>query len=340
VGALLLASGCGGVAGGGRSAAVVASDAYDAASGEVVLALAPVDLPANTGHGGVDQPKAQATVVPVAGWVHGYSVELVDAAGRPVPRDVVHHVNILRPGHRELFSPIMQRVGAAGAETDDVRIPRLFGYPVAAGDSLIVLAEFHNPTPESYEGVRLRVRMPHTVEGGWPSPRQVYPFYLDVTPPAAPHGFDLPPGRSEHSWEGRPAVSGRILGMGGHLHTYAVELVLEDLTAGEVVWRSEPILDDAGELTGMPQSRLWWRLGLPVRHDHTYRLTAVYDNPTGAAIPEGGMGAAGGIIVPSRGFEWPRVDPTDTVYREDYLLRVVNRGGRKAGAAGHGAHGH
>jgi hypothetical protein len=338
MGLSVLLWGCGGA--GMRDAAVVASEAYDGSRGELVLGLDPVDLPANTGHGGVDQPKARATVVPVGGWVHGYSVELTDASGRPVPRAVVHHVNILRTGHRELFSPIMQRVGAVGSETGDVRLPRLLGYPVAEGDSLLVLAEFHNPTGTTYEGVRLRVRMPHTVAGDWPAPRRVYPFYMDVTPPAAPHGFDLPPGRSEQSWEGRPAVSGRILGMGGHLHTYAVELRLEDVTAGEVVWRTKPILNDVGEVVGMPQSRLWWRLGLPVRADHTYRLTAVYDNPTGSPIAEGGMGALGGILVPSGDAVWPHVDADNEVYQEDFTLRVMNRGGRQAGAAEHGHHAH
>lgn len=317
---------------------MVASEAYDAARGEVLLDLDLVDLPANAPHGAVDQPKARTTVVPVSGWLHGYSVELVDAQGKPVPREVVHHVNILRPGHRELFSPIMQRVGAAGSETDDVRIPRLLGYPVEAGDSLLLLAEFHNPTNESYSGVRLRVRMPLTREGDWPAPRRVYPFYVDVTPPAAPHGFDLPPGHSETSWEGRPAVSGRILGMGGHLHTYGVELRLEDVTTGEVIWRSEPILDDAGRVVGMPQSRLWWRMGLPIRADHTYRLVAVYDNPTGRTIPEGGMGALGGIMIPSGDDLWPAVDPADEVFIEDYMYRVVNRGGRKEHVADHAHH--
>jgi hypothetical protein len=336
--AVVLWAGCAATSDAGREAVVVASDAYDAETGEVLLALDAVELPAHTGHHSVDQPRARATAVPVSGWLHGYSVELVDAHGRPVPREVLHHVNILRADRRELFSTIMQRVGAAGAETDDVRLPRILGYPVEKGDSLIVIAEFHNPTPVSFEGVQLRVRMPHTQPGDWPTPVRVYPFYIDVTPPAAPHGFDLPPGRSEASWEGRPAVSGRILGMGGHLHTHAVELRLEDVTEGEVIWRTEPMLDAAGELVGMPQSRLWWRLGLPVRADHVYRLTAVYDNPTGAALPEGGMGALGGIIVPSGEAIWPSVDRSDEVYAEDYMRRVANRGGRSQAAGAHGGH--
>jgi hypothetical protein len=336
--ALMVSAACAATGEEGRSLTVTASEAYDTDRGEVVLGLDPVDLPAHTGHHAVDQPVARATVVPVGGWLHGYAVELVDADGRPVPRTVLHHVNILRADRRELFSPIMQRVGASGSETADVRLPRILGYPIEQGDSLIVIAEFHNPTPVSYDGVHLRVRMPHTQPGDWPTPVRVYPFYMDVTPPAAPHGFDLPAGRSEASWEARPAVSGRILGMGGHLHTYAVELRLEDVTAGTVVWRSQPILDEAGELAGMPQSRLWWRLGLPVHDDHVYRLTAVYDNPTGARIPEGGMGALGGIIVPADDATWPAVDRSDGVYVEDYMRRVATRGGRSTEAGAHGGH--
>jgi hypothetical protein len=340
--ALLVCGAVGACAGGtsGRGAAAVASEAYDAERGEVVLGLAPVDLPANTGHHAVDQPGARTTAVPLSGWLQGYTVELVDATGNPVPREVLHHVNILRPDRRELFSSIMQRVGAAGSETADVKIPRLLGYPVEAGDSLIVIAEFHNPTPVAYQGVQLRVRMPHVPPGDWPKPFRIYPFYVDVTPPAAPHGFDLPLGRSEVSWEGTPAVSGRILGMGGHLHTYAVELRLEDVTEGKVIWRSEPIRDENGDVIGMPQSKLWWRLGLPVDRSHTYRLVAVYDNTSGRAIPDGGMGALGGIFVPSGDADWPRVDRADETYLEDYTRRVANRGGTRDGAGAAHGNGH
>ena len=34
-------------------------------------------------------------------------------------------------------------------------------------------------------------------------------------------------------------------------------------------------------------------------------------------------------MIPSGDEVWPAVDPADDVFREDYMLRVVNRGGRK-----------
>jgi hypothetical protein len=132
------------------------------------------------------------------------------------------------------------------------------------------------------------------------------------------HRFDLPPGKTERSWEAQPAVSGRILGLGAHVHRFAVSLRLEDVSAGKVIWETRPTLDANGDVIGMPQDHIAWRFGLPVRAGNVYRITAVYENPTGATIPYGGMGALGGIFVPSRGKAWPAVDTSD----DEYLLDV------------------
>jgi hypothetical protein len=298
---------------------------YDMERRELVLAMDPVELPAGVGHAAVQQAAALEAELPVGGWLNGYTVEVVDRAGKPVPREVIHHVNLMAPDRRELFSDIMQRVGAVGFETAPVRIPRLLGYPIDRGDHILVIAELHNPRAEAYEGVRVIVRMPHTAANAWPKPIDVQPFYVDVTPPAELHSFDLPPGRSEQSWQAEAPLNGRILGMGGHLHDLAVELRLEDVTTGEVIWRTEPLRDEEGRLAGMPQSELWWRLGLPVEAGHTYRLVSVYDNPTGATIPDGGMGALGGIIMPTGKVRWPRADRSHAEYRKDVALRITDR---------------
>jgi hypothetical protein len=277
--------------------------------------------------------------MPVDGWLHGYRVELLDARGRVLPQRLLHHVNLIVPTRRELFSPIMLRLGASGAETAPVSLPRPLGYRVRRGDSLVVSAMLHNPDTVAYEGVRLRVRLPYTTAPAWRR-LAVFPFYLDVMPPAGLHAYDLPPGRSERSWEGRPAVAGRILAVGGHLHRYAVALRFEDVTAGRVLWEVAPRLDARGEVVGVPTKSFLWRLGLPLRADHVYRLSAVYDNPTGRLIPDGGMGALGGVVVPARGAAWPRVARTHPEYVRD--LQVTYRtGGPAAGAPpAHDAHAH
>jgi hypothetical protein len=259
--------------------------------------------------------------------VRGYDLELVDRAGRPVPRRVLHHTNLMTPGRRELFSPIMQRIGAAGSETGSVKLPRVLGYRMQRGDSLLVTSMFHNPTSQGYEGVRLRVRMKWVPEGTRFRPRPIEPFYVDATPPVGPHSFHLPPGRSERSWEGVPVVSGRILALAGHLHDHAVELRFENVTRGERVWSSSPVLDDAGRVLRMPQSFFLWRLGLKLHAGETYRLTAVYENPTDSLIPDGGMGTIGGILLPARGARWPAVDRSHSDYSEDLRRTLAGEHG-------------
>ena len=299
---------------------------------ELIFEIGPLHLETGTDHGHVSQPRAQAVALPISGFLHGFTTEMIDAAGKPIPSVLLHHVNIIAPQRRELFSQIMQRVGAAGSETGPVVLPKVLGYPVEAGDSLLFTAMFHNPTGLAYHNARLRIRMRYSESTRQPRVA-IQPFYLDVMPPAGLHAYDLPPGRSEKSWEGRPAIDGRILALGGHLHKYGVALRLEDVTEGEVLFETAPEVDTAGNVVGMPKKYFVLKLGIPLRAQHTYRLTAVYDNPTGQTLAGGGMGALGGVFVPDERQAWPAVDRTHPEYLLD--LKVTY----EAPPGGHGAHG-
>jgi len=302
----------------------------DSVHREIIAELSPLYLPAHATHHDIAQLPPQAVVLPVTGWIEGYAGEIVDSAGRPVPSVVIHHLNLIVPERRELFSTIMQRLGAAGAETPPVRLPELFGhpligYPIHRGDSLLVTIMLNNPTDRTYRNARLRVRLPYAAQGVWPSPMSIVPFYLDVMPPAGKHEYDLPVGHSEKSWEGRPAVPGRILAVGGHLHEYGVALRLEDVTAGRVLWQAAPVTDAAGHVVAMPTKTFWWRGGVHIEPDHIYRATAVYDNPTGHMIPGGAMGALGGVFLPDHMQQWPAVDRGSPEYQRDVQVTYDTR---------------
>ena len=294
-------------------------------NGEMVLDLGPIDVPA-AGRGGMaGMPEMQRAMpeapplwalVPASGWLHGYRVELVDKYGKPVPQSVLHHVNVIATQRRELFSGIMLRVAAAGPETGEVLLPSLVGYKARAGDTLLVRAMLH-AGERAYSGVHIRVRFPFTPSGGWRRDLTISPFYMDVTPPARGHAFDIPVGHSEWFWEAKPAVSGRILGFSGHVHKYATRFRFEDRTANKVIWETRPDTDAAGEPRQIPVTRYLARLGLGIRTDHLYRLTVEYDNPTGAVIVDGGMGALGGVFMPAWGVEWPVIDGRDADYKLD-----------------------
>jgi hypothetical protein len=312
----------------------------DAENNEMVLELGPVDLPAGMGH--LQLPALHGRI-PVDAYLHGFRVEMVDGQGREVPSRTLHHVNVISGDRRELFSQIMLRVAAAGQETEPAMLPRLMGYRVQPGQRLIVTAMFHNPFEQAYQGARLRVHFPYTPGNALLKPLAAFPFYMDVMPPAGLHSYDLPPGRSSKSWEARPAVSGRILGVGGHLHKYGVALRLEDATDGKVLWEGRPTLDEDGEIAGMPTTKFLWSLGVPVRADHVYRVTADYVNPTGEMIPGGAMGALGGVFIPSRDARWPGIDTQHPELRRDWWF--VHNGNQDGGmmgghGGGHGGHQH
>jgi hypothetical protein len=298
------------------------------------IELGPFTLPSGSGHDSIEQPRPLTVSLPVDGWMRGLSYELVDENGDEVPGRVLHHLNLIARGRRELFSSIMLRVGAFGPETKALQIPFFLGYRLRPGDSLLVTAMLHNPTPKAYRGTRLRVRIAFTPSSSWLRPVSIQPVYLDVMPPAGHHAFDLPPGRSTRSWEGRPAIPARLIAAAGHLHKYGTGLRLEDVTRGELLWESLPETNGQGEVEGMPV-RYFPPLGIQLRPDHVYRLTATYNNPTGAMLPGGGMGALGGIVIPARGSVWPSPVRADPVHQYDVWLTAGPGAHHRRPMAGH-----
>jgi hypothetical protein len=294
---------------------------------EFTLELEPLVLPAGATHEESPQPEPLRVAFPADAWLHAFHVDLVDIHGDAVPGAVLHHVKLLMPGHREIFHPIALRLIGAGAETRSADLPARLGVPIASGDSLVMTAMLHNPTDRVLADVRVRVRIRYTPRPADASRTAVYPFFLHVTEPLEESHYDLPPGRSEASWEGSPATPAYILGLGGHIHRYGVALRLEDVTAGRVLWRSDVRSDASGEVVEIPRKTFLWNDGIRLSPDRVYRVTVTYDNPTGTVIPGGGMGTIGGIVRPDAA--WPPVVPHDPIYAAD-LLRELGDGHRHA----------
>jgi hypothetical protein len=301
-----------------RVAAATATVAIE--HGELLLAIGPVDLPAKQGAGEPDGAPIVAplwVLVPRTGWLRGYHVDLVDEAGNPVPQSLLVRVNVITTQRRELFSGIMLRVAAAGPETGGVRLPSVIGYEAREGDTLLVRTTLRRGN-RAYRGVRVRVHFPFTAASALLGAFTISPMYMDVTPPAGGHAFDLPPGHSSWHWEASPAIAGRILGLSGHVERYATLFRFEDRTANRVIWETKPDTAADGTPRQIPIKTFLLTLGRAIRPDHVYRLTVDYDNPTGAVIKDGGMGTLGGVFRPSGGVPWPAIDPND----EDYKLDV------------------
>ena len=282
---------------------------------EVEFVIGPLQLEAGMDHLRVPIQMAE---FPVDGWIHGFEIEMRGGDGETLPMDLLHHVNFIDPDKRELFSPISRRVMAAGRETSTERLPGIIGYPIARGDRMLIAAMFANPLEENYPAASLVVRFFYSDESdGFIQPRNVFPFYMDVMGLLGVKDFAVPPGRSVMSWEGSPAVPGRILGIGGHVHDYATRLALIDVTEGETLWEVEPEGTPGGQVTGVPSDKFLWTLGKKIYPDHVYRIEVEYDNPLGEPAPDGGMGAIGGVLWVGRDVEWPAFDRQDDTYVAD-----------------------
>src|SRR6266498_5089524 len=107
----------------------------DPVAHHLVIELPAVDLPAAAGgrEAMVGLPLCQV-LVPLSVALYSSHVEVVDAAGRALPHEMLHHFNLSDPYHRELFLPIGLHLLAASRETPKIDVPRLlFGLPLERG---------------------------------------------------------------------------------------------------------------------------------------------------------------------------------------------------------------
>lgn len=273
---------------------------------------------------------------PVSGWIHGFQVRLRRGDGRPLDRALIHHVNMMNFGRRQLLYDAVERMLAAGKETDDVRFPRLVGLPMSAGESVGIYAAWANPSEEEISEVFLEVTFPFSNRNLSPRPLDALVLYMDVNypGPGATDSYDLPPGYSTKSDEFTMPIDGRLLVAGGHLHDHARYIELEDLETGRVIVRLEARLDPEGRLLGVERRLFGVRGdGLRLRAGRRYRLTAAYDNPTGGTIPLGAMGIMAGLFVPASLSAWPAIDPDHPEIKAD-IKAILSIGA----AAGHQHH--
>lgn len=304
----------------------------DPASHDLVVLLGPMRLGAHAEHHDVTQLGLQTITMPYAGWIQGYRVELRDGAGNLLPQELLHHAEFADLERRALLRNMYQRIASAGRETPELLLPPTLGYPVRQGHRLGVIPMVTNPTDQDYPEVYLRVVLRVAREGSGQPPRAVYTFHAEV-PGTIPNetSFDLAPGRSVQSHDFSVPIGGTLLALGGHLHDYGTRMTLVNLTTGDTLYDAVPQRDAEGRVLGMPAKPLWGR-GVRVDPAHRYRLSAVYDNPTGRTLHGGGMVTLGCVFMPDRAQDWPRLDANDPEIRADLASLQVRHFGMGAGA--------
>ena len=319
----------------------------DSAHREVVITAGPYRLPANPPgmHEGMEsEPEdllVQQFAWPLTTWVRGFRLAIVDGAGRPLPRGLMHHMSMMNFDRREVVYPIVERLLGAGRETADVVFPSTVGIPVNAGHRLGLYIMWDNQTGTEVPDAYLRLSLP------WISPRQVpkpvtaLPFLVDVNfVYGGANSYAIPPGRSTRTYEFSVPLAGHLLAAGGHLHDFGASLRLEDTRSGKTLVRIRPKRAPDGRVLGMSRQLFGVRgQGPKLRPDRTYRLVVEYDNPTGAPAPHV-MGSIAGLFVPDDLRQLPSLNPDDPAYRADaaWLARIKGGAGDMGGMDHHHQH--
>src|SRR5438552_111670 len=113
---------------------------FDLRRGQFTIELPAADLPAQHGYGAAGVVVSREVPISENVWIHGYRVEVIDGNGAVIKAQVLHHLNVIDHDRRELFSPVMLRIAAAGRETGDVLLKNWIGLPLPSGSRLTVSA--------------------------------------------------------------------------------------------------------------------------------------------------------------------------------------------------------
>jgi hypothetical protein len=298
----------------------------DSARHEVIMTMGPVHVaPTHAGASHAEMHPAGHDLPmvpfawPVAGWVRGFRIRIYNADGAPLSRRMLHHVNLLNLERRRLTEPVFERTLAAGQETADVMLPSSLGVRIDSGTEMAILAAFVNETGEELHDVTLEVVVVYLPDDRTPRPREIRPIDIDLSFRAgSSSGFDVGPGRTVYQRDFTLPVSGRLLGVGGHLHDYAESIALIDMTTGKQLFKLKTRRDSAGHVLGVGR-KLYLVIGngLKLHAEHSYRVVAIYDNPFDRTLVDGGMASLGGIFAPDNPALWPPLDRSDPAFIAD-----------------------
>jgi hypothetical protein len=198
--------------------------------------------------------------------LHAFRVEVVDAADRPAQGgpswDMQVFVSTQAVGGTHLRSLV--RLSASSRE---IALPRPLGFRLGASDSLLIVATFGDA--DSQAQLFLRLSVDYEPLTGPHSRLAVLP--LGVTTANSERAIGAT-GTATQRWEWKADLTGRLLAIAGLRLDGAVELVLQDVETGMVLWSAAV----AGRQVLFAQSGQVIRLGVPVQEGRSYRLTVTY----------------------------------------------------------------
>ena len=204
-------------------------------------------------------------------WVLAYQTSIVDPKGKEPKENYLchtffsdqrvdqHQENELKGIYSDAFTP-------------EVKLPEGYGLPLGPEDSLHWMPMFNN---RGELAVRVAMKVVLTVIRDRDLRKPLQPLYASLRSVQVPHLFFVPPGHDERQVSFELPFNGRIHFLGTHIHPYGVSIELYNASRKERVW--------IGTRQGGPYSAMTTYSsteGYAVLAGESYRINAVYDNPS------------------------------------------------------------
>src|SRR5437879_2720705 len=259
----------------------------DMATHTITLRVGPMNLPAHTSHMKMPQRPDLTWTVPLDGWLLAYHPKLVDAGGNAVPGTVLHHVAFWNENRADFLCPNKEEhiFGAGSEMTDWAEVPG-YGYRVQKGDKIRIETMMYNPTATSYDKAYLEVQIPYADANAGSVGKMVqnvYPAWMDVKS-CGDSSYDVPAGKSEKTGRETVKYDGVLLVVGGHMHDYGRQIVLQDASRKETVATLDAKSDAQGHLASVPVKLFVQEGGYKFASGDVLKISAAYENPTGKLL--------------------------------------------------------
>lgn len=208
-------------------------------------------------------------------WVIAYRTEVLEKSGRKPRENYLCHTFLADQRVAQRQDDELRGI-YSDAFTPEIRLPDGFGIPFSPDDRLHWMPMFNNRTGESV-GVVMKVTVTLIREKDLKKPLK--PLQASLRSVEVPHLFFVPPGKDERQTTFTLPFNGAIHFLGTHIHPYGASIELYNVSRGEPVWMATRETHPDGPMPIFSSPG-----GYQVRAGEIYRITSIYQNPTGEKI--------------------------------------------------------
>jgi hypothetical protein len=208
-------------------------------------------------------------------WVIGYRAEILNVQGKTPRENYLCHTFLADQRVSQREDDEVKGI-YSDAFTPEVRAPDGFGIPISPDDRLHWMPMFNNRGEET---VRVMMKTVVTVIRGKDLKKPLTPLYGSLRSVHIPHLFFVPPGHDERQVTFEAPFNGKIHFLGTHLHPHGVSIELYNVSRQEQVWKGTRKNDPNGPMQVYSSAA-----GYRVQAGETYKINAVYENPTSDKI--------------------------------------------------------